>query len=71
MSLVPLQSPSFGARFLSNIMGEPTFNFSLNGGKPEGSNEFKNSHGYAFVVVYASSSNTLSAAKYLKISPQY
>ena len=69
---VPLQSPSFGAIFLNNIMEHHTFNSILNGGKPGGFNEFKYSLRYRFVMLQSisSSSDILSAAKYVIVSPR-
>lgn len=45
INLVPLHSPSLGARFLSRIIGHPTLTSSLKGGNPLHSNEFRNSFG--------------------------
>ncbi|KAL7201139.1 hypothetical protein ACSBR1_032948 [Camellia fascicularis] len=35
INLVPLHSPSFGAMFLNNIIGQPTFNSNLKVGSPK------------------------------------
>jgi len=44
-TLVPLQSPAFGAIVLISLIGIPTFSLSSWGGRPDGLRSFKNSSG--------------------------
>ena len=44
INLVPLQRPSGGSRFLSNITGTSGFKISLWGERPLGDKEFQNLH---------------------------
>ena len=66
MSFVPLQSPSLGLRFLSNIRGIPGLRASEWRGNPLGQRVFKYSWLYRITSEYSSS---VSALESLTVRP--